>query len=271
MSKDKNNDLIIIHRTDDPFARVPKAVLDDNRLSWKSKGILAYVLGRPPSWRVYVADLVNRSKDGDTAVRTGLKELIEVGYAKRECVREHGVIVGWQLRVADRPMFRRGVEPDSDFPHVGNPHLENPHLENPHVENRTLSKTDYTEMEERESESSRSDVFVRAWEEGFRITMGQNWTLTPETKKFVEKWFQANPEANPLELIYTAVDMWQVSMPLDDRTFFHARVARSSPKRFLTKLDEIRGELGHRRPNFKWNPDVPRVVRAVTTAVSEGS
>lgn len=61
----------------------PTALLDDERLSWKAKGLAAYLLAKPPQWRIDASALARRFKDGRDAVLSGLKELEEAGYLVR--------------------------------------------------------------------------------------------------------------------------------------------------------------------------------------------
>jgi hypothetical protein len=63
---------------------VDNAVLRDPGLSWRAKGLLAYLLGLPDGWRVNSADLANRATDGIYAVRSIFDELEEAGYLHRE-------------------------------------------------------------------------------------------------------------------------------------------------------------------------------------------
>lgn len=101
---------IIHHRQEDPFARVPKSLLDDPNLSWKAKGILAYLLGKPQGWKTQISDIVKRGKDGSTSVTSGLRELRAAHYARLECNRDpKGSITGWTLLVSDSP----NLEPDT--------------------------------------------------------------------------------------------------------------------------------------------------------------
>ena len=51
------------HVTADPFARVKRAMLEASDLSWKAKGILSYLLGKPDNWQLKEADLINRGND----------------------------------------------------------------------------------------------------------------------------------------------------------------------------------------------------------------
>jgi len=139
------------HQRKDPFARVPKDLLDIPELSWKAKGILAYLLGKPPHWKIRVVDLERRSKEGKSAVRTALLEIRAVGIALLQAVRsDQGTVVEWELLLADAPIYAdhpdnvrlrtRLGSPDTNYPHV-----DYPHLDNPHVDNRTHSKNDVVE------------------------------------------------------------------------------------------------------------------------------
>lgn len=63
------------------FTQIPNAVLLDERLSFKARGILALLLSRPADWRIYLSEISERSsKDGKKAVQSGFKELVEMGY-----------------------------------------------------------------------------------------------------------------------------------------------------------------------------------------------
>lgn len=106
--------------TRDPFARIPHTLLEDERLSWQAKGILCYLVGKPDGWKVRVGDLVKRGRDGEHAIRSGLKELRAAGYAELVRVRdEKGKMKEWAWRISDQPVFH----PDGGFPHVDNHHL----------------------------------------------------------------------------------------------------------------------------------------------------
>jgi hypothetical protein len=69
-------------RSADPFARVPRVTLNDPRLTWKAKGILAYLLSKPDDWIVRRRDILAHGKGGDEAIREGFKELEAAGYAE---------------------------------------------------------------------------------------------------------------------------------------------------------------------------------------------
>lgn len=130
------NTTILIHRrTADTFARIPLALLADDGLSWNAKGILCYLLGKPPEWKVRVTDIYNHAKDGKRAIRTGLKELREAGYAKLIAVRGGGRITEWQWQIADSPLFA---------PDARNEEVENEDLQNVHTSKKDGSKKEHS-------------------------------------------------------------------------------------------------------------------------------
>jgi len=76
--KDKRNPYICIH----------KGFLSDKNLSWRSKGILTYLLSKPDHWIVQVTDIRNQAKEADRAVRTAIKELLDLRYLRKRILRD---------------------------------------------------------------------------------------------------------------------------------------------------------------------------------------
>lgn len=167
---------IHIYRTADPFARVPKAVLEDDTLSWKAKGILAYLLGKQRTWKAQVQDIVNRGTDGKSAVRSALKELRGAGYARLTRVKSGGRIATWRMDVADCRMFAAneigeetcGVKPDPEnrdlgqIPLAGIQDPENQDLENRHLnKNGTGTKNDGTKNDRVSARSEAELVYEK--------------------------------------------------------------------------------------------------------------
>ncbi|HEY0090237.1 MAG TPA: hypothetical protein VGB37_15420 [Candidatus Lokiarchaeia archaeon] len=72
-----------IYRRENPFVQVDKDIINDKNLSWKSKGILVYLLSKPDSWKIYEKEISEHSKDGIRATRSGIKELIKFKYIER--------------------------------------------------------------------------------------------------------------------------------------------------------------------------------------------
>lgn len=95
VKKDKSN----------PYVIIDKRVLNDATLSWRAKGMLAYLLSLPDDWQIYQEELVTHSTDGITSLRSGLKELEDAGYLKRVQARDDkGRYVGWDYEVHEIPV-----------------------------------------------------------------------------------------------------------------------------------------------------------------------
>jgi hypothetical protein len=79
-----------------PFVQIDKRALQDESLSWKAKGLLAYLLSLPDDWQIYINELKNHATDGRDSTATALKELISAGYITRNYAeREEGKFTGY--------------------------------------------------------------------------------------------------------------------------------------------------------------------------------
>jgi len=78
------------------FTQIPNQIIRDDRLSWKAKGIYMHLVSKPPVWSFYVEEIIKSSKDGKTAVQSGIKELEVYGYLKRvKAKSDDGKFTGW--------------------------------------------------------------------------------------------------------------------------------------------------------------------------------
>jgi len=132
----------------DPFARIPHTLLEDERLSWKAKGICAYLCGKPDGWKMRVTDLVRNGTDGKAAIRAALNELREFGYAEYIQPRAvKGVFSEGVWKISDTAIFRR-ESPRTDFRDTDKPDADNRHLSKKEVSKKHLSKNQSKESEE---------------------------------------------------------------------------------------------------------------------------
>jgi hypothetical protein len=90
----KNRDFVVMNKT----------ALLDHALSWKAKGLHAYMLSMPDDWTFYNNELVKHAKDGRDSFRSAIKELQEAGYVKRfPQQNKDGTFDGWETVVYEYP------------------------------------------------------------------------------------------------------------------------------------------------------------------------
>ncbi|GEM_PF-1847306 len=124
----------IIKDKENPYVMINKQFLNDERLSWKAKGILTYLLSMPDDWQIYENELVKHSKDGITSLKSGIKELIEFGYIIREQVRnEKGQFKGYEYYVYE-------VSTEIRKSNIGDPNNGKPNTTNNNITNNDLTK-----------------------------------------------------------------------------------------------------------------------------------
>lgn len=65
------------------FTQVKNAVLYDPNLTMKAKGLFAYLSSKPDGWRFRSERIAEDNKDSRDSVRSGIRELEELGYLER--------------------------------------------------------------------------------------------------------------------------------------------------------------------------------------------
>ena len=127
MEENKNviPDIIIFDNKEDEYYRTINLVamfMDD--LSWKAKGLHYYIRTRPKGWKIWINDLINKSTDGETSVRAGIKELLENKLLYRLVLRDDKKRISGSTYIS----FARPTElskQDVEKLFLGNPNLEN--------------------------------------------------------------------------------------------------------------------------------------------------
>src|SRR5207248_3552079 len=94
-SRSRRETIVKIKKRTHPFAMIDARALNDPRISWKAKGLHAYLMSKPKDWHVIFADLVKHATDRAYSVRTALNELLGLGYAKLQPLKdERGLFCG---------------------------------------------------------------------------------------------------------------------------------------------------------------------------------
>lgn len=95
--------LITNHRHYRDFTIIPNELLQREDLSIFSRGLLCYLLSLPEDWRINVSVLSEKFQESERKILVSLKELIELGYCKREPRRIDGKLAGQHYFITDIP------------------------------------------------------------------------------------------------------------------------------------------------------------------------
>lgn len=169
-----------------PFVQIDKSILSDESLSWKAKGILAYLLSKPDGWVTYLTDIEKRAKDGRDSVSSGIKELLDAGYLKRTRVREQGKFKGWEYSVYESPEepTENGKaeigETENGLSEVGKTENGKPATSNNNLSNNDLSNNDLSDINNNDARTKET-AFSFYQNNGFGI-------LTPHVGEKIGTW-----------------------------------------------------------------------------------
>ena len=98
-----------IHVKENPYAQISKSVLCDRRLSAKAMGILCYLLGLPANRRICNEELTSHFSDGISSIKSGIKELILLGYIEKIQHRlSCGTFGNIEMVIHEEPVFIEG-------------------------------------------------------------------------------------------------------------------------------------------------------------------
>lgn len=69
---------------EDRFVVIPRPTIRDDRLSFRARGLLTFILDLPDGWEIRATWLATQGREGEEAVYTTLRELREFGYYRVE-------------------------------------------------------------------------------------------------------------------------------------------------------------------------------------------
>ena len=199
-------------KRENPFVQIDKNMISDEKISWKAKGILAYLLSKPDGWVTYATDIEKRSTDGRDAVHSGIKELIAAGYMERKQVRDKGQFKGYEYSVYEYPIVVDSTE--NGFPVIGKPEngetgngkSENgkPATSNNNLSNNNLSNNDLSNNDLNNNNVDNAQVENEQIETPFQFYEKNGFgILTPHVGEKIGSWIDDTNE----ELVIHALKM----------------------------------------------------------------
>lgn len=200
------------------FVTLPKAILKDKSLSWKAKGIWAYLMSLPENWQINTRELASHSGDGYKSTLSGLKELEEHGYAQytqNKGDKGHWMSGDWivydvKKEITETPQRkRRDGNPVKANPLKGSQlkNKENKEGINKEIKNISIadpSKNEYerSQMKAAPSLQARKDIF-------FDLSINKFKNITNED---MESWKELYPSVD-LKKELLAMSQWLLSNP----------------------------------------------------------
>ena len=97
--------IIRVDKTAGNYFIASKYYVEDEKISWKAKGIMSYLFSKPDDWQIYQTQLEKVSKDGKASVRSTINELINNGYMTRQSRRKtNGDFDGYDYTLHEYPI-----------------------------------------------------------------------------------------------------------------------------------------------------------------------
>ena len=112
-----------IEKPDVPFAQIANVVLNSKELSFKAKGLYAYMISKPSTWKFTIRLMTSQVKDGEASIVSGIKELKDAGLVTY--IKNKDGSGKYILKNDLKPLKTPTVEPN-----LGNPDMEKPNLGN---------------------------------------------------------------------------------------------------------------------------------------------
>lgn len=131
--------LIVRRRHAGNFTQIPNSLIRNDHLSLKALGVIVHLLSLPPGYRISLEGLCAVRKEGETAMRTAIKQLESLNYMR--IVRDRsasGQFIQSRWIVSDEPIVDWA-------PHLENPRVEEPVLDHPVQGDQGATNTGFKE------------------------------------------------------------------------------------------------------------------------------
>ena len=162
---------IIRQKRKERFSIVDNKVIEDERLSFKARGLLIYMLSKPDDWKFYTEELAKRSnKDGISAIKTALNEIEDAGYlTRKQGHKKNGQFTSQDWILTDT---------STNSPQLEKPLADKAPAGKALADNRTLPNTDFKpntdHTNKNDDDQPVEDAFNLAQLAGINVNSGLN-------------------------------------------------------------------------------------------------
>lgn len=152
-------------KKDKNYSVISNCLLRDKDISLKAKGLLCVMLSLPDKWEFSIAGLAAISHEGETSIRSTLKELEQNRYLERGKVKDKkNKVISWDYIVYEKKFDEKDrvykdeanrvyADKKKNEPHDGSPVVGNNHVEN----QRQRSKEEESTQQESTYNSQQTD------------------------------------------------------------------------------------------------------------------
>lgn len=231
------------------FTTIDRETINDERLSFRARGLLAWLLDKPDDWTTDSTRIAADTTEGRDAIRTTLKELEIHGYLVREKYQNN--LGHW---VTSWTVFERPGETEDGFPVVGAPDVGSPDagepgpLLNTDIDTETESATDSFVCMEVETPvlcEVMADA-IAAWApDGKRPRVGQGWIQDMDRMIRID-------QREPMEI--ERVIRWLYTSPDEIALFWAPNI--QSPKKLRAKWNQMAGQYRRLTSKPKHQSDI---------------
>lgn len=173
---------IIRARNNKNYTVINNVGLRDDRLSWKARGLLSYMLSLPDDWIFRDLELTNHAPDGKESTKKGLKELEQYGYlVKQQSRGERGKFATndwllYEVPLTDLPLTENPPLLSTDLPSTDLPSTEGTNKDNVEQKPDLIPYGEIIEYLNQKSEKhfhdtagSHKKAIKARWNEGYRL------------------------------------------------------------------------------------------------------
>ncbi|MED4359451.1 DnaD domain-containing protein [Geobacillus stearothermophilus] len=240
----KNSNYVVMNKT----------ALHDPRLSWKAKGLHAYMLSMPDDWKFYDDELEKHAKDGKDALKSAIKELKQYGYMRRERRQNEQGKFEWETIVYEEPYMEK---PSMEKPSMEKPSMEKPSMENPQLLNNKELNNDLL--------SNKENLEVVVVVNAHRFYQENFGPMSPFIAECITKWVEDTSDEIVIEAMKRALKQQK-------KWNYAEGILQDWMQNNLRTIEDIEAyeREFHRKREEVNNREVPKHRRGVSRSTKEG-